>query len=53
MEWGYLGGCSKNLSRYFLLQTQHFWDFTGEGHADTHIHQIHVIMLKMHTSGQQ
>lgn len=33
---GYPDGGSKNLSRYFLLQTQNFWDQSGERCADTH-----------------
>lgn len=53
---GHPGGRSKNLSRYFLLQTQNFWDRSGERRADTHththtLHQIRVTTLKIHTSG--
>lgn len=48
MERGYPGGCSRNLSRYFLLQTQTLRNCTVQTsrHTHTHIHIIQRFMLK-------
>lgn len=54
MERGCPGGCSKNLLRYFLQQTQKLRYRTERGvPIHTHIHKIQHVTLKIHSSGQQ